>query len=85
MKTIVRAMCPHVPQIIIEPRYPSTMGIVDQEEDVSCTMAVDTGRDRVRDPQGPFPMEDIVIGNDVQIDWDDWGSTFGFAWCVVVS
>jgi len=52
MRTIVRAMCPHMPQITTGPRHPPKVGVDDQEEDLDWAMAVDAGMDRVEDPQG---------------------------------
>ena len=74
MRTIVRALCPGMVQH--KSVSPAPIPVDDREDDHSGTAVVNTstGRTEVEDLPGSPVMEEIVIGDDVEIDWDWWGS-----------
>ena len=86
MRTIVRTLCPKMRQLFTNPVSPSppppppppapTIPVADDVEGYGGdTVVASTSRVRVEDFRGPFPMEDIVIGDDTKIDWDWWGNS----------
>lgn len=75
VRTIVRTLCPGMSTVSNPVSPPAPKRPVNHEEgrDGDSTMAT-TSRARVGDPEGSFPVEEIVLGDDVKIDWDWWGS-----------
>ena len=69
MRTIVRTLCPNMhPLRQVPPVTPAPVS--DTVTAVASTSGV-----QIQDLRGPFPMEEIVLGDDVEIDWDWWGSS----------
>jgi len=92
MRTIVRTLCPNKLQLTGPVPPPAPVGPVlqpDHEEggdgdgDGGDVVASTSGV-RVEDLREQFPMEEIALGDDVEIDWDWWGSsTFNPVRCVL--
>lgn len=78
VKTIVRTLCPNVSQLA-GPVAPPAPVQPDREEERrnggGGDVGASTSRAQVEDLRGPFPMEEIVLGDDVEVDWDWWGSS----------
>lgn len=84
MRTIVRTLCPNMSQLVVPVPVPSlpspsppppapTRPVADRGKgrgDDVGVVATNTSRVFL----GPFPMEEIDIGDDVEIDWDWWES-----------
>ena len=74
MQTIVRTLCPNM--VKPKPKSPTLPPSVDDlgddrdETGVASTSGVQAGGSC-----GPYVMEEIVIGDDVEINWDWWGSS----------
>lgn len=75
IRTIVGAMCPHMPQLAPTPcSMPTATGVCRGEGSRPGPVA---GPSRVQagaHPHGPLQTEEIVIGSDDDFDWDWWGS-----------
>ena len=75
MRTIVRTLCPTMVQFKPEPYSTPTIPVVDRGDGYRGDAAVATTSGvQLGDLQRQFAMEEIVIGDDVEIDWDWWGS-----------
>lgn len=82
MRTIVRALCPNKLQLagpVPPPPAPSVGPVLqfDHEEagGGDDDVVASTSGVRVEDLREKFPMEEIILGDDVEIDWDWWGSS----------
>lgn len=78
MRTIVRVLCPHMlwsPEVV-SPLMP-TKSVIERGEGHGGGggMVASTSEVRVEDPRGPFHVEEVAVGDDVEIDWDWWGSS----------
>jgi len=78
MRTIVRTMCPNLSQSLktVPPPTP-TKPVVGRGEGHGCggSVVASTSRVRVDHLRGPLRVEEVVVGDDVEIDWDWWGSS----------
>jgi hypothetical protein len=75
VENIVRTLCPGMPTHGSAATHPTTPPVTDRGGGYSDTEVTNTSRVQDKGLQGPFPMEDIDIGDDVEIDWDWWGSS----------
>jgi len=81
MRTIVRTLCPNKLQPVgpVPPPAPTGPVKLDREEGGSDAsdhgVVASTSGVRVEDLREPFPVEEIILGDDVEIDWDWWGSS----------
>jgi len=79
VKTIVRTLCPNISQLAgqVLPPAPTAPVQPDREEERrnGGNAGASTSRAQVENLRGPFPMEEIVLGDGVEIDWDWWGSS----------
>lgn len=75
MRTIVRALCPNMPQFVPASRSTPAASRVDREEGHGDEVMEDMGGVQAGGLQGPFLNEDDGIGSDAEIDWDWWGNS----------
>lgn len=74
VRMIVHAMCSVLPPLV-----PTAQRRASEEVgDVVMGESSGGGRGENIRSAGPFPMEDFEIGDDVEIDWSDWGENSGF-------
>jgi hypothetical protein len=75
VENIVRTLCPGMPTHGSAATHPTTPPVTERGGGYSDIEVTNTSRVQDKGLQGPFPMEDIDIGDDIEIDWDWWGSS----------